>query len=226
MDQTKAITFLRQFPVFENLQQEDYEYLARRVQLKTVPKFGYIYMPDEPSNYIYFLIKGTVKIGIHSADAKEVIKSILHPLAMFGELGIVGEETRQDFAIAMNNEVNYYALHIDDFNFLMRNNYNVSLKILQIVGARLKKAESRLESLVFKDARTRIIDFLKESADKRGRQIGYEMLVKHSLTQQDIANITGTSRQTVTSVLNELKKANLIYFNRRSILIRDMNQLV
>ncbi|MEO1713645.1 MAG: helix-turn-helix domain-containing protein [Bacteroidota bacterium] len=51
------------------------------------------------------------------------------------------------------------------------------------------------------------------------------MLVKHCLTQQDIANITGTSRQTVTSVLNDLKKENLIYFNRRSILIRDMAKL-
>ena len=95
-----------------------------------------------------------------------------------------------------------------------------------MIGNRLKKAESRLESLIFKDARTRIIDFLKESAEKRGSKIGIdEMLVKHSLTQQDIANITGTSRQTVTSVLNDLKRSDLIYFNRRSILIRDIGRL-
>jgi CRP-like cAMP-binding protein len=55
--------------------------------------------------------------------------------------------------------------------------------------------------------------------------VGYEMLVKHSLTQQDIANLTGTSRQTVTSVLNDLRKSDLIYFNRKSILIRDMTRL-
>ncbi|MFT5763438.1 MAG: CRP/FNR family cyclic AMP-dependent transcriptional regulator, partial [Saprospiraceae bacterium] len=84
---------------------------------------------------------------------------------------------------------------------------------------------NRLESLIFKDARTRIIEFLKDSAEKRGRRVGYEMLLKHSLTQQDIANLTGTSRQTVTSVLNELRKSDLIYFNRRSILIRDMAKL-
>ncbi len=60
---------------------------------------------------------------------------------------------------------------------------------------------------------------------KRGRQVGYEMLLKHSLTHQDIANITCTSRQTVTLVLNELRKENLIYFNRGRILVRDMETL-
>ena len=82
-----------------------------------------------------------------------------------------------------------------------------------------------MESLIFKDARARIIDFLKESAETRGRKVGFEMLFKHCLTQQDIANLTGTSRQTVTSVLNDLRKDNLIYFNRNTILIRDMGKL-
>ena len=79
--------------------------------------------------------------------------------------------------------------------------------------------------MILKDARARIIDFLKDNARNQGKQIGYEMLLKHSLTQQDIANFTGTSRQTVTSVLNDLKKSNLIYFKRKSILIRDMAAL-
>jgi len=94
------------------------------------------------------------------------------------------------------------------------------------IGKRLKRAESRLESLIFKDARSRIIDFLKDSVERRGRQVGFEMMFKHSLTQQDIANLTGTSRQTVTSVLNELKKDNLIYFTRKSILVRDVAKLI
>ncbi|MEO1623728.1 MAG: Crp/Fnr family transcriptional regulator, partial [Bacteroidota bacterium] len=96
----------------------------------------------------------------------------------------------------------------------------------QFLGNRLRKAESRLESLIFKDARTRIIDFIKENVASRGRRVGYEMLLRHSLTQQDIANLTGTSRQTVTSVLNELRKMDLIYFNRKSILVRDMGKLI
>ena len=107
----------------------------------------------------------------------------------------------------------------------MRSNHLLSVKILNLIGERLRRAENRLEALIFKDARTRIVDFLKDTASRRGRRVGYETLVKHSMTQQDIANLTGTSRQTVTSVLNELRKSNLIYFNRKSILIRDIANL-
>ena len=92
-------------------------------------------------------------------------------------------------------------------------------------GQRLMRAENKLESLIFKDARTRIIDFIKDSVSDRGRRVGFEMLLKHSLTHQDIANITCTSRQTVTLVLNDLKKLDLIYFNRGKILVRDMAKL-
>ena len=99
------------------------------------------------------------------------------------------------------------------------------MQLLHRIGDRLRKAESRLEGLIFKDARQRIIDFLKDTALQQGRKVGFEMTFKHCLTQQDIANITGTSRQTVTSVLNELRKENLIYFNRRNFLIRNFEAL-
>ena len=85
--------------------------------------------------------------------------------------------------------------------------------------------EKRLESMILEDARSRIINFIKNLANEHGTQVGFETLVKHHMTQQDIANMTGTSRQTVTSILNDLKNANLIYFNRKSILIRDLNKL-
>ena len=115
---------------------------------------------------------------------------------------------------------------VSDFKKLMDTNHQLCFNVINLVGEKLRKAESRIESLIFKDARARIIDFLKDSVEKRGRRVGFEMLVKNTLTQQDIANITGTSRQTVTSVLNNLRKSDLIYFNRKSILIRDMQKLV
>ena len=76
-----------------------------------------------------------------------------------------------------------------------------------------------------KDARTRIADIIKDTTQQRGLKVGYETLVKHSPTHQDIANITCTSRQTVTLVLNDLKKSDLIYFNRGKILVRDLARL-
>ena len=216
---------LKQFPLFEMLKPEEFVEMGNMIELKTKPKFSYLYMPGDVSQNIYFLVKGTIKIGMHSSDGREIIKSVLHPTAMFGELALVGEDVRQDFAQAMNEDVQVYVLKTADFQRLMQRNYQLSFKVISWLGRRLRKAESRLEALIFKDARTRIIDFLKESVNTRGRRIGYEMLLKHCLTQQDIANLTGTSRQTVTSVLNDLRKSDLIYFNRRSILIRDIAKL-
>ena len=79
--------------------------------------------------------------------------------------------------------------------------------------------------MVFKDARTRIVDFIKEMGEEMGQKVGFETLIKTNLTHQDMANLTGTSRQTVTTVLNELKDKNVINFDRRRILVRDMELL-
>lgn len=96
---------------------------------------------------------------------------------------------------------------------------------MKIMGSRMLEMENRLESLVFKDSRTRIIEYLHELGNKKGQRVGYETLVRKFMTHQEIANLTATSRQTVTTVLNELRNKNVITFNRRRLLIRDMDQL-
>jgi CRP-like cAMP-binding protein len=213
------------FPLFDCLTEEEKIKLESMVEYKIKPKFSYIYLPDEASDQIFFLAKGIIKIAMHSDDGKEIIKSLFQPLAMFGELGIIGETRRQDLAQALREEVHIYSLKVEDLKKLMRLNFILCDRIMTLFGNRLMRAESKLESLIFKDARTRIVEFIKDSVSKSGRKVGLEMLLKHSLTHQDIANITCTSRQTVTLVLNELRKSDLIYFNRGKILVRDMTRL-
>lgn len=226
MDIQTTTNFLKSFPLFEDLDQNELIKLASIIDRRESPKYHFIYQAGDLTDSIYFLDKGTIKIGTHSAEGKEVIKSILHPKAMFGELSLVGEERRNDFAKSMDETTQYYIMKVNDFREFLRGNTFISMKLVMMIGRKLKNTERRLESMILKDARARIIDFLKENANNQGKKIGYEMLLKHSLTQQDIANFTGTSRQTVTSVLNDLKKSNLIYFKRKSILIRDMSALV
>jgi CRP-like cAMP-binding protein len=225
MNNEAKMSFLAQFPLFSALSPEERIELGNLMDYKVKPKYSFIYLPEDPSDVIYFLAKGTIKIGTHSSDGKEVIKSLIHPLAMFGELGLIGEENRQDFAQALKEDVHLYSLKVSDFKKMMRNNFELCSSVMNLFGSRLMRAENKLESLIFKDARTRIIEFIKDSVASRGRRVGYEMLLKHSLTHQDIANITCTSRQTVTLVLNELKKSDLIYFNRGKILVRDIAKL-
>jgi CRP/FNR family cyclic AMP-dependent transcriptional regulator len=225
MKTTEIASFLSEFPLFNTLKESEIARLSEQAEVLKRPKFNFIYHFDDPSDKFFILAKGIVKTGLHSDDGREIIKTVLHKGSMFGELGIVGEQKRAEFARAMNEDVVCIVISIKDLRYIMAQNMNLGFGILDKVGERLRKSEAKLEALIFKDARERIIDFIRSTAASRGRRVGFEMMFKHCLTQQDIANLTGTSRQTVTSVLNELRKENKIYFNRRSILIRDMEGL-
>ncbi len=188
-------------------------------------KNQFIYFPEEPSKYIYMIAGGRVKIGNYTSDGKEVVKAILSKGEIFGELALTGEDTRTDFAQAMDENTQICPMSIQDMQDLMKDNKELSLKIFKLIGFRIKKLEKKIESLVFKDARTRIVEFIKDAAAWKGQKVGFETLVNTKLTHKDIANLTGTSRQTVTTILNELKDKNLITFNRKRILIRDLEKL-
>jgi len=103
----------------------------------------------------------------------------------------------------------------------MRNNFELTNAILKLFGDRLRRAELQQQALINKDVRARIVDFIKENAAQRHT----ERLSLNGLTQADIANLVGASRQTVTAVLNELRKTNVIAFSRRDISIQDRDKL-
>ncbi len=214
------------FSFLDMLDEKERELMVRTSTRRVFKRFSFIYLPDEEATQIYFLVKGSVKITNHSEDGREIIKHLMHPKAIFGEMALVGEQKRTDFAQALREEVVLFEVPLSTVRQLMSTNFAFSHFMMKWFGQRLAQAESRVESLILKNARTRIVEFIKETARSQGRKVGYETLLQHPLTHQDIANITSTSRQTVTLVLNELKKMNLIYFNRGKILIRDMAKLL
>lgn len=225
MDASKKTHYLSQLPLLSVLTEQELSHLANVAQFRRIPKFQFVFMPDETADAVLFLVKGRVKMGTFAQDGREVIKEILQEGAFFGDLALAGECKRPDFAQAQHDDVEVLSIQLDDFQQIMLKNQSLVFSIMQHMTQRLQRVEERLAKLVLKDARSRIVEFLLETAGKEGRRVGFETLVKHHLTQQDIANLTGTSRQTVTSVLNDLRKSNLIYFNRNSILIRDMTKL-
>jgi CRP-like cAMP-binding protein len=199
--------------------------LAEKHEFNVFNKNDFIYFPNEHARHIYMLADGRVKIGSYTDDGKEIIKSILGTGEIFGEMVLTGEEKRSDFAIAMDKNTSVCVISLDDMKDLMAENKDFSLKIYKLIGLRIRKLERKIESLVFKDARTRIIEFIREAAEWKGQKVGFETMIKTRLTHKDIADLTGTSRQTVTTVLNDLKEKNMINFNRRQILIRDLEKL-
>ncbi|MEQ8927104.1 MAG: Crp/Fnr family transcriptional regulator [Fulvivirga sp.] len=199
--------------------------MQEKHEFTTYNKNQFIYFTNERAKYIYMIAEGRVKIGHYSEDGKEVVKAILGAGEIFGELALTGEEKRADFAQAMDDKTNVCPVSIDEMRGLMADNQELSFKIYKLIGLRIRKLERKVESLVFKDARTRVIEFLKDAAAWKGKKVGFETMIPTKLTHKDIANLTGTSRQTVTTILNELKEANLINFDRRKILIRDLDNL-
>ena len=221
-----VFNLINQIPVLSVLNSDELAELLTKTKKREIPRFGYVYSPGTYPESIYFLLEGMIKIAIQSDHGREAIKSILDAPNMFGEQAISSDSFHDEFAVAMQDGAVILELDVNDFRELMKNNHKVNEEIITFLGHKVKQIEKRLEAQIFKNARDRIIDFIKESACRRGHRVGYDWFLKRTLTQQEIANYTGTSRQTVTEVFNELKKANQIYFNRNKILIRDSFNLV
>ena len=188
-------------------------------------KGEHIYRQGDDDQYIYFIEQGSVKQYSLSQSGKEVIKNILYPQNLVGEEIFSKIEKRRDFAKVIDPVVVLTRIHVEDLRALTQRYWEVNEQFISLLTKKLARTQQRVAGLIIDDARKRIIDFLKYNAVHKGRKVGMEMLIKHSMTQQDIANFTGTSRQTVTSILNDLRKTNKIYFKRNSILIRDMASL-
>ncbi|MBN8678466.1 MAG: Crp/Fnr family transcriptional regulator [Chitinophagales bacterium] len=225
MDKNAKINFLKSLPMFGSLNETELAQFADAAQYKTAPRYHFVFVPDETAENLYFLVKGRIKTGTFSSEGREIIKELIAPEMMFGDLALAGETKRSEFAQSLHDGAEYLTVKLTDFHQLMQGNQRLVFACMTHISQRLQRVEERLAKLVVKDARERIIEFLQETATREGRRVGFETLVKHHLTQQEIASLTGTSRQTVTSVFNELKRSNLIYFNRNSILIRDVEKL-
>jgi CRP/FNR family cyclic AMP-dependent transcriptional regulator len=191
---------------------------------KNFKKGDYIYLPEQSSDKIFFLTSGRVKIGSYGESGKEITKAILETGQVFGELSMIGEEKRRDFAYAMEDS-DACVLGVEEMKTLMKDHSGLSLFFMRIMGSRVLEMENRLESLVFKDSRSRIVEYLVNLVKTRGQRVGYEWVVRKFITHQEIANLTATSRQTVTTVLNELRSDNILTFNRKRLLVRELERL-
>ncbi len=214
------------FPFFHSLTEDEKSLVIANGTKRTYKMHDLIYRMDDPADRVFILQKGVIKLETRSNDGKETIKELLYNPSIFGLESVSGISSWREFAFAKSHQVEVYEFDKKSILDLMATNFTFCKEIMSYLTEKIKNTERRLEAQVVKNARSRVLDFIKESGEQRGIQVGYELLVKRHLTQQEIANITGTSRQTVTEVFRSLKDKNLIYFNRNKILIRDILKLV
>ena len=207
--------------ILKDLGRQEIGKIAHKAILHKVKKDAYFYVPEDPSVNIYFLQQGRVKLGSYAENGRENTMAILGPGEIFGELSLAGEGKRTEFAKALDDRVIAYAVNHEDLEKLIQTTPKLALNVTKLIARRLIKTERRLMATIFIDVKTRIINFLIELAKENSTKVGNDIMVKHQLTHQDIANMTASSRQTVTSLLNELKAENLIYYERNKFLMRS-----
>ena len=214
-----ALWYFEDVNLFKILCPHKYPAYKKEHDIDTYKKSDYIYFTDDNANKIYLIDKGKVKIGYYTEEGDEVIKAILTKGEIFGEKALLGIDKRNEFAQSIDNTTSICPVSKDTMFQLMRDNVSISFKIYKFIGIRIKKLERRLELLLFKDAKTRLLEFLDELCEDYGYECDQtgDHVIKHPYTQKDIASLIGTSRPTLNSLMNELKHNHIIDFNRKEI---------
>jgi CRP-like cAMP-binding protein len=228
MDGKTKLWYFEEFKFLNAISREEINEINNSSFYRILAKNQIVYYPEDLANSIYFLKKGKVKISRYAEDGREMISALLHPGDVFGELVITSEgDERGEFAETTEDAV-ICVMNAAEIKDMIAKYPHFGMQIFKLVGLRLKKIQSRYESLCFRSAETRIKLFINEMVDEHGRNIAgsdSEKEINLNLTHHDISKLTATSRQTVTTVLNELEKQGTILYDRHRILVRDIKKL-
>ncbi len=220
----KTFWYFEDINLFSILCPHKYTAYRKEHSFDRYSKDDYIYFEEDHSNKVYLIDKGKVKLGYYTEDGEEVIKSILSKGEIFGEKAVLGEETRGEFARSADKETVVCRVPSDTMQELIKDNETFSIKFYKLLGYRFRKLERRLQLLLFKDTKTRLLEFLSELAEDFGNKCEATpgtIIIKHPYTQKDIASLIGTSRPTLNALMNELKENDLIDFNRKEIQLKS-----
>jgi CRP/FNR family transcriptional regulator, cyclic AMP receptor protein len=191
---------------------------------KTAKKGEIIYFSHDESNRVYTIKRGTIKIVEIDQKGNEIVKDILQEGDLFGQFTLTNSNL-DEYAIAVSDYVTCCSFRMDDFERIIERNPTLALQYTKWVGLRLKRMENKYANLVFKDVRSRFVGFLKDWSLKEGNSGSNEVILKNYLTHQDIASLICSTRQTVTSLFNELKENGILDYSRTEITIKNIGAL-
>ncbi|MEK6572045.1 MAG: Crp/Fnr family transcriptional regulator [Bacteroidota bacterium] len=225
MPEKSKFWYLKHLNIFEGMPEEEMMKVEKMSSISTVKKRQIIFFPEQPSQLIFFLKEGHVKLSRVSEDGREVILDVIGPGELFGELSLLDEtEHRTEIAEALD-EVVICAIDKRDFEELLRRSPELNLQITKRMGLRLRKFEERVSDLVFKDVKKRIASFLLRYAEEFGKMKKGIVTISPFLSHQEIAFLTASARQTVTTTLNEMRGQGVIDFSRKGLIINDLPKL-
>jgi CRP/FNR family cyclic AMP-dependent transcriptional regulator len=214
---------LKRVPLFSQLDDDDLEKIRALCVTQHYVKDRIILIEEEAGNTLFLIQKGRVKVSRISDDGREVILSILEPGDFFGELSLIDGKARSASVTAIENS-EVLMLRRGDFLGLLEDYPQISISLMKELAARIRKSDSQIKSLSLQDAMGRVASSLIMLAEDSGRiRLGQVIIPKIPL-QQDLANMAGTSRETISRVFRYLEDENMIQRSGRKITIPDFNR--
>ncbi len=217
--------YLRDHKLFRTLSFGQIKQLCIITGFKKAQKGEIIYFSASDVPRIFLLKKGNIKIVDVDEDGNETIKDIIQKGDLFGELTLETDNQSDEYAKVLSDDVVICSFLMADFEDLLLRNPSLALSYTKFVGLKMKRIRNSYSNLISKDAKTRMHQFLKDWAEKEGKKEGNKITIENYLTQNDIAQIICTSRQTATQLLNEMEERGMIQYNRKEIVIADISKL-
>jgi CRP/FNR family transcriptional regulator, cyclic AMP receptor protein len=216
--------FLKHCNLFDRLSPEQIKRLEMRSRLKTFPAHNPIYLPVARADSVFLLAKGLAKVSHLNRDGKESILAFVESGELFGELAMFEEEQRNEYVEAIESST-VVMIPADEMNHLMNENADMAIGITRMIGLRRQRVERRLKNLLFLPNRERLVHLLLDLAEQFGWQSDEGIRLRIRLSHQDLANLVGSTRETITVALGQLKSEGSIEGGRRSIVLTNPTRL-
>jgi CRP-like cAMP-binding protein len=210
---------LRGVPLFAHLGEEELSRVTGAVRERTYPKNSVIVFEDDPGDALYIVAGGQVKVVLIGEDGREVILAVLAQGDFFGEMSLIDDEPRSAHVIAME-DAQLLVLRREDFQRSMEEYPRIALGLLRALSRRLRRADDKIGALVLLDVLGRVARILLELADESGGD-----LITKRVTHHTLAQMIGSSRETVSRTIRELADRGLVEVGRKGIRIADRTAL-
>ena len=226
-DKADKMVLLRNYDLWSYLTDEEYEDIKVVHNFLEAKKGDYIYFESFMLDKLFFIKEGFIRIGFINEKGEEVIREIIQKGEVFGQFTLTRQNIHGEFAQAHKTDVSLCAFNISDFEKILARKPFLAIHYSKKIGQKLRNAENRIVNLLHKDVRSRLLGFIYNLAIQQGCSgTANEFRMESFLTHDDIARLIGSSRQTVTSIINEEQTNGLFEMNRKEIFIPDVNALL
>ncbi len=221
----KDIWYLDNFDFYKILCPFKLEDHVKKQPPKVYHKHNFLFMEEDLCNDIILIDNGKVKVGNYDEKGNEHVIAILGKGDILGQMALLGEKQHRTFAEVMEDGTQVCRMSVEKARELTRDYVPFAMEMNRRICGHIRKLERRIEILLCKNVKVRLLEFLKDLAEDYGRPRDGGIWVSHNLTQSDIASLIGASRKSASLMLNDLAEEGLIEFDRRHIFIPNLPTL-